>query len=187
MLANGKIVFTRWEHRTDDNQLDSSAVNPDGCELQLLYGAQSHATGDVPPSETAADASSSSCGPRAMPNGRTLALVRPFEGTDEGGDLLLIDTRTSSTTRSRSLANAGFAGPAQTRALPTDVRTIPGPSPGGRYRSAAPMFDGSDRLLVSWSQCRLLEAGRIVPCTSDRLNATGRRRRGAAAVRHLYL
>ena len=56
------------------------------------------------------------------------------------------------------------------RALPTDVRTIEGPSPGGRYRSAAPLFDGSDRLLVSWSQCRLIEDTRIVPCTSDRLS-----------------
>ena len=29
-----------------------------------------------------------------------------------------------------------------------------------------------NRLLVSWSQCRLLEGTRIVPCTQDRLNAT---------------
>src|SRR6185295_12146310 len=65
---------------------------------------------------------------------------------------------------------SGLAGPAQTRALPTDVRTIPGPSPGGRYRSASPLFDGTGRLMVSWSQCRLVENTRIVPCTSDRLN-----------------
>jgi hypothetical protein len=34
------------------------------------------------------------------------------------------------------------------------------------------MFDGTNRLLVSWSQCRLLEGTRIVPCTSDRMNNT---------------
>src|SRR5690606_26994626 len=44
-------------------------------------------------------------------------------------------------------------------------------SPGGRYRSAAPLFDGTNRLLVSWSQCRLLEGARIVPCTAERLAA----------------
>src|SRR5690606_31024719 len=75
-------------------------------------------------------------------------------------------------TRGASPENAGLPGPAQTRALPTDVRTIPGPSPGGRYRSAAPLFDGTNRLLVSWSQCRLLEDTRIVPCTSERLSGT---------------
>ena len=171
VLANGKIVFTRWEHHTDDNQLDLYTVNPDGSELQLLYGAHSHATGDVPPGETTPSIIQF-LGPRAMQDGRTLALVRADEGTNEGGDLILIDTANFVDNTQPLAANAGLAGPAQTRALPTDVRTIPGPSPGGRYRSAAPLFDGSNRLLVSWSQCRLLEAGRIVPCTSDRLNAT---------------
>ncbi|HVF15960.1 MAG TPA: hypothetical protein VNA21_03590, partial [Steroidobacteraceae bacterium] len=37
------------------------------------------------------------------------------------------------------------------------------------FRSAAPLFDGTNRLLVSWSQCRLVLAGRIVPCTADNL------------------
>jgi hypothetical protein len=168
VLANGQVVFTRWERAGDDNQLDIFRVNPDGSGLELLYGAHSHDTGA--PDANGQPTIVQFLQPKAMPNGRTLALVRPFQGTDEGGDLLLIDTQTYVDNTQPTLANAGLAGPAQTRALPTDVRTIPGPSPGGRYRSAQPMFDGTDRLLVSWSQCRMLEAGRIVPCTSDRLN-----------------
>jgi hypothetical protein len=105
-----------------------------------------------------------------MQDGRTLALVKPFTGTAEGGDLVLIDTQNFVDNTAPVMASAGMPGPAQIRALPTDVRTIEGPSPGGRYRSASPLFDGSDRLLVSWSLCRLLEdETRIVPCTSDRL------------------
>jgi hypothetical protein len=98
-----------------------------------------------------------------------LALIRPFEGTNEGGDLVLIDTANYVNNTQPTAANAGMSGPAQTRALPTEVRTIPGPSPGGRYRMAAPLFDGSNRLLVSWSQCRLVIEERIVPCTSENL------------------
>ena len=125
--------------------------------------------------------------PRPMQDGRTLALIRPFTGTGEGGDLVLIDTENLRRQHARRPPpNAGMTGPAQARALPTDVRTIPGPSPGGRYRSAAPLFDGTNRLLVSWSQCRLIEDTRIVPCTSDRLTQSGRGR-SAAAVWHLYL
>ena len=45
VLADGRIVFTRWEHHIDDNQFDLYTVNPDGSDLQLLYGANSHATG----------------------------------------------------------------------------------------------------------------------------------------------
>jgi hypothetical protein len=168
VLPNGRIVFTRWEHHVDDNQFDLYSINPDGSDLQLLYGANSHATGTVDPT-TGAASIIQFVNPRPMQDGRTLALIRPFEGTSEGGDLVLIDTDSYVDNTQGVGANGGLSGPAQVRALPTDVRTIPGPSPGGRYRSASPLFDGSNRLLVSWSQCRLVEAGRIVPCTSDRL------------------
>jgi hypothetical protein len=168
VLPNGRIVFTRWEHNIDDNELDLYSVNPDGTDLQLLYGAYSHATGTIDPT-TNQPSIIQFLSPRPMQDGRTLALVRPFSGTSEGGDLVLIDTQNFVDNTVPIAAAAGMPGPAQTRALPTDVRTIEGPSPGGRYRSAAPLFDGSDRLLVSWSQCRLIEDTRIVPCTSDRL------------------
>jgi hypothetical protein len=169
VLANGRIVFTRWEHEIDDNQFDLYSINPDGSDLQLLYGAHSHATGTVDPTSNQPSIIQFT-NPRPMQDGRTLALVKPFTGTAEGGDLVLIDTQNFVDNTAPVMASAGMPGPAQVRALPTDVRTIEGPSPGGRYRSAAPLFDGSDRLLVSWSQCRLLEnQTRIVPCTSDRL------------------
>ncbi len=170
VLADGRIVFTRWEHHSDDNQFDLYTVRPDGSELQLLYGAHSHATGTIDP-QSAAPSVVQFMKPRPLPDGRTLALVRPFDGsTDEGGDLVLIDTANYVDNTTSAPFSAGLAGPAQTRALPTDVRTIEGPSPGGRYRAAFPLFDGTGRLLVSWSQCRLIEAGRITPCTSERLD-----------------
>src|SRR5690606_21715676 len=168
VLGNGKIVYTRWEHHIDDNQFDLYTMNPDGTGLELLSGAHSHQTG-TPNPQNGQPSTIQFMNPRPMQDGRTLALIRPFEGTNEGGDLVLIDTENFVNNTQPTAANAGMSGPAQVRALPTDVRTIPGPSPGGRYRTAAPLFDGSGRLLVSWSQCRLVEDGRIVPCTSERL------------------
>ena len=44
------------------------------------------------------------------------------------------------------------------------------PSPGGRYRSVYPILDGTGRLLVSWSQCRVVEDQLNVPCTEARLS-----------------
>jgi hypothetical protein len=168
VMNDGRILYTRWEHAIDDDQMDLYSVNPDGTGLQLLYGATSHNTGTVDPT-TGLPTLIQFLNPRAMPDGRTLAIIRPFQGTNEGGDLVLIDTKNYVDNTQPTAANVGMAGPAQVRALPTDVRTVPGPSPGGRYRSAAPLFDGTSRLLVSWSQCRLLEGTRIVPCTSERL------------------
>lgn len=173
VLDDGRVIYTHWEQaRAGVSKMDLYVINPDGSDRQLLYGAFSHATGTVNPA-TGQPSTIQFLHPRAMQDGRTLALIRPFTGTNEGGDLVLIDTATYvDNTRGSSPANAGFTGPAQTRALPTDVRTVPGPSPGGRFRSASPLFDGTNRLLVSWSQCRLIENGRIVPCTSDRLSNT---------------
>jgi hypothetical protein len=59
--------------------------------------------------------------------------------------------------------------PAQVRATVEDVTTVPGPSPGGRFQSAFPLWDGTNRILVTWSPCRLQEGTAIVACTADRL------------------
>jgi hypothetical protein len=173
VLNNGQIVFTRWERAIDDDQMDLYRINPDGSGLELLYGAVSHATGTPNPT-TGTPTTVQFLQPRPMQDGRTLVLVRPFDGTNEGGDLVLIDTenyvecnQTVPTIPQQISAPPPCA--AQARALPTDVRTLPGPSPGGRFRSASPLFDGTNRLLVSWSQCRLTLNSRFVPCTADNL------------------
>lgn len=163
VLPNGQVVFSRWEGAFGADRISLYRMNPDGTELELLYGSRSHATGT--------DASTIQfMSPRPMQNGRLLSLIRPFSDTDDGGDLITIDTSNYVENTQPTLPNAGvLTGPAQTRITTTDVRTIEGPSPGGRYRSAFPLWDGTNRLLVSWSQCRLTLNARIVPCTTDNL------------------
>jgi hypothetical protein len=163
VLSNGQIVFTRREHAVGNNQMDLYRMNPDGTGLELLYGANSHNTGtDRTPVQFLS--------PRVLPNNQTLVVLRPFTGTRAGGDLVRIDTDNFVDALQPTLPNAGLMTMPQTRIPPNDVRTTPNrPSPGGRYRTVAPLFDGSDRLLVSYSQCRVLEGMRIVPCTDARL------------------
>jgi hypothetical protein len=107
-----------------------------------------------------------------MQSGRILSLVRPFTDTDFGGDLVIIDTKTYVENTQPLATNAGMPGPAQSRATPNQVSTVTGPSPGGRFRSAFPLWDGSNRLLVSWSQCRLVDntvtPAATVACTPQR-------------------
>ncbi|MFZ2508517.1 MAG: hypothetical protein WAW79_08620, partial [Steroidobacteraceae bacterium] len=161
VLADGRIVFSRWENASGSS-IHLYTVNPDGSGLELLYGANSHATGS---GATAVQFLS----PRTRPDGSVIALLRPFTGTELGGDPVTIDAPRFVEIRQPTLSNAGLAGPAQTRISVNDVRTDPGPSPGGRYGSIFPMWDGTDRVLVSWNLCRLLEGTRTVPCTADRL------------------
>ena len=166
VLDDGRIVFSRWENAGPNNEINLYTVRPDGSQLELLYGAQSHATGtdgaDVHFLE-----------PRPATNGRILVRAQPFEALDLGGELLEIDVANYVEITQPTLPNRGaLSGPAQVPATANVVSTIEGPSPGGRYSSAYPLRDGTNRLLVSWTQCRLLEEQRIVPCTEDRL-ATG--------------
>jgi hypothetical protein len=92
---------------------------------------------------------------------------------DFGGDLVIIDGIHYVENTQSLAAYPGLTGPAQTRATSNDVIDVPGPSPGGRFDSAYPLWDGTNRILVSWSQCRLLDNTQnppaIVPCTDARL------------------
>ncbi len=175
-LANGQVVFSRWDHAGPSNDaVNLYRMNPDGSGLELLYGQQSHATG------TGGEIIQFTQ-PRELEDGRIMSLIRPFTDTEGGGELVAIDTPQFVENMQPTAPNIGMVtGPAQQDATVNQVSTIPGePSVGGRFGSVYPILDGTDRLLVSWSQCRLLEQlmddgdpltddTAIVPCTDDRL------------------
>jgi hypothetical protein len=137
-------------------------MNPDGRALQLLYGVSSH--------ETGSDGSLVQfMRPQEMPDGQILVTLQPFDGNQGGGDLVLIDSDRFVENDQPTWRNQDLLGPAQLAATSHEVATDGLPSPGGLFNSAYPLRDGTNRLLVSWSPCRLLEAGSIVPCTDQRL------------------
>src|SRR6185369_13297045 len=143
----------------------------DGTGMELLYGANSHNTGTA--DAQGQPSTIQFVHPREMQDGRILTLIRPNTDADFGGALVIIDAKTYVENTQPTLANAGMVGPAQTKATTNDVRTVEGPSPGGRFNSAYPLWDGSNRILTSWTQCRLLDQtttpATIVPCTDQRL------------------
>lgn len=181
VLPNGQIVFSRWDGASGADAVSLYRMNPDGSGLELLYGRQ--------PCSHVATNGNTSCvaavggqlptpiqflSPRPLQNGRLMALVRPMTGTDDGGDLVSIDVNNYVENTQPTLANAGVLnGPAQTRVSPIQINTEPDEgSLGGRYRSAYPLADSSNRLLVSWSQCRVIENTTTVPCTAQRIDPT---------------
>ena len=174
VISNGQVVFSRWDNAPGNDAVDLYRMNPDGSDLELLYGKESHATGTN-------NEIVQFMQPRELEDGRIMALVRPFTDTDGGGNLVVIDTPTYVENTQPTKDNPGMAGPAQNAATVNQVSTVPGvPSPGGRFASVYPIQDGTGRLLVSWSQCRVLEAlmddGDPLtfdfiprPCTTERL------------------
>lgn len=166
VLTDGQVVFSRWDHMGGRNGIELFRSNPDGTGMETLYGVNSHDTGTT-------GSTVQFLQPREMPDGRVLAVLRPFTGTDGGGDLVAVDFSTYSDNQQPTWSNIGVPGNGQTSVTPAEVRTDTAPSPGGRYHSAFPLWDGTSRLLVSWSPCRLIEATQIVPCTPQRLANPG--------------
>jgi hypothetical protein len=177
VMADGKVVFSRWDNNQDNDRVNLYRMNPDGSELELLYGQWSHDTGT-------ANTTIQFMQPRETDDGRIMVIARPFDNTEGGGELIVIDTLQYVENTQPLKDNIGIlTGPAQEDATPNDVSTAPGTaSPGGRYYSVFPIEDGTGRLLVSWSQCRLVEQleddgdpetpdTQIVPCTDERLAA----------------
>jgi hypothetical protein len=173
VLADGRVLFSRWDGATGRG-MHLYTANPDGTDMQLLYGSRSHQRAEPPDvNGIVANSTVQFVRPREMRDGRILAMVRPFTNSDFGGDLVMIDTRNYVENTQPLATSPGLVGPAQTRVTPNEISTIAGPSLGGRFLSAFPLWDGSNRILVSWSQCRLQDntvtPARIVPCTPSQL------------------
>ena len=177
VVASGEVVFSRWDNMGNRDAISLYKMHPDGSELQLLYGAHSHATGTN-------DNDVHFLQIRELQNGNLLTVLQPriLLPTDDpdifdeiiadNGDLLEIDIADYIDNTGPTAANQGIlAGPAQKSAVINKVFTDGAISPGGVFRSAWPLHDGTNRVLVSWSQCRLLENKLIVPCTPDSLSS----------------
>ncbi len=167
VMATGEVVFTRWDNAGSVGEMSLYRANPDGTGLQLLYGANSHDTGTN-------DAVVQFLQPREMMDGRLLTVLRPFTALSQGGNLMVIDTARYVDNTQPLAADIGIlTGPAQAPATVNNAVTDGGISPTGMYSAAFPLHDGTGRLLVSWSQCRVLENANPMPCTTARLAVPG--------------
>jgi hypothetical protein len=165
VLSSGEILFSRWDNAGGRNTISLYTMHPDGTELQVRYGAHSHATGTNGATVQFIQA-------REMPSGKIMALLEPTASTQGGGDLITIDAVDYLDHDQVVWPSRGIlSGEGQAPATTNDVRTDNQASPGGRFNSAYPLWDGTPRALVTWSPCRLMENNAVVPCTSERLAA----------------
>src|ERR1700722_9853294 len=163
VMANGQIVFSRYESINGD-QISLYRTNPDGTGLELYYGENSHATG--------ADIAGTNkneiqfLNARQRADGKLIAIARPFLGTQQGGDIVEIDAANFVEINQPSTPT-GSAGTAQSSATTLGVTTDANlPSMGGRFASAYPLYDGTNRMLVSWAPCLVLDSTVTPPTTN---------------------
>ena len=163
VLGNGQLIFSRWES-VNGGQISLYRANPSGTGLELFYGANSHATGaNIAGSN---DNVIQFLNARELANGTLVAIVRPFLGTQLGGDIVQINAEGFVEIHQPSTPG-GAAGTAQTSLTNLGVTTDANmPSLGGRFASVFPLYDGTNRMLVSWSPCLVLDTT-VTPNTTN--------------------
>jgi len=155
LLSDGRIVFNRWDNIANRSHVSLYTVKPDGSDLSLYYGYHSQ--------NTATDAEQAAFHqPRQLPDGRLLALLKPRTGSRYGGDIIAIDTENYTDINQPTHANSGVAAQGQQSLSVQAVSSDDSLSVHGAFSSVFPFSDGSNRLLVSWSQCRVIEPQTLI-------------------------
>ncbi len=147
VLDDGRILFLRGDDTSNRNRdrLSLYTMNPDGTNVSIYYGFHS-------PSGTDSDGQGALAKPMEMQDGRILVSYRERETTQMGGDIYAIDARNYIDNTTPTYDNLNSTGPAEVSVSSGEV-VLNGQSPHGFFNSAFPLFDGTNRLLVSWMPC----------------------------------
>ncbi|WP_299079843.1 hypothetical protein [uncultured Paraglaciecola sp.] len=155
VLSSGKILFSRWDNMGNNNSINIYQINADGSGLEIVYGRHSHnsefSNNAMQFTELA-----------EQPNGLLMAALRSFDSNSWGGQYVNIDIANYIDNTMPIASQIGLSGPAQQPALFDSVLIDGSISPGGVFLAAYPLWDGSQRVLFSWSQCRIYDFEQVV-------------------------
>lgn len=163
VMQNGRILYTHWDQNGGLDNLSFYIANPDGTQVERHYGFISM---NVQPLEMD-QPMNRLLRPQQMLDGRIAAILKP-DGALLGGDMVVVDTKNFYENTLKVPGGAGTTAQNPISILPVNLGTgETDVSVHGRFSSLTPLYDGTNRLLVSWSQCRLKETAtnKIVACT----------------------
>lgn len=169
VLSSGEVLFSRWNNTATDH-ISLFRIEPAGSALSPLYGFHSQRVGTDGAAIEYTQA-------RELDDGRVIALAKGFRPDSLGGEVIVIDADAHVEYDQAVWANQGDDSAGHVSLTTTEVRTDQQISPGGQFGSVYPLRDGTGRLLLTWSECRVIDedaavaagttpaAGDYVPCT----------------------
>lgn len=166
LAPNGKVLFSRW----DNNGLDGDGVvsiyrmNPDGSNVELLFGHNSQRAGVDPGVDILYTR------PQGMDDGKVLVQLRADRGQESHLQLAVLDVENFIDS---GVAVNGGSGAAVDLEYLGFTQTAAGvPALDGRLSAAVPTNDGTGRYLISWSLCQLVDgAGTVHVCSADNVGS----------------
>jgi len=157
---NGVIMFSHWDHQGGRNHFKIFTVNPDGTNLFVLYGSHSDGIAFLHPRDM---------DPAGPHSGFVASDLMPLSRTKEGGALMYVNAANYSDNSSPISPSVPATG-GQVQGTSQPLSYDRGLSPYGRITTPYPLWDGTDRVLISYTPCEVHNVGVIVSCAT--LNAT---------------
>ncbi|MGQ0596915.1 hypothetical protein [Aquabacterium sp.] len=153
---NGEIMFSRWDHVGGRNHFKIFRIKPDGTDLFVLYGAHSDGNSFLHPREM---------DPNGKYKGYVASDLMPLSRTHEGGALVFVDAANYSEQNTPANATVPAVG-GQAQPSANTLNFDRGLSRYGRITTPYPMWDGTDRVLLSYTPCQVRRKGVIVSCAT---------------------
>ncbi|MBC7954316.1 MAG: hypothetical protein H7Y33_00405 [Cytophagales bacterium] len=153
---NGDIMFSRWEHVGDRNRFAVFRAKPDGTDMFVLYGAQSPGNSFLHPRDM---------DPTGPYKGQLASSLMPLSRTQEGGAMMFVnaaDYSENNTPANTTVPTQGGQRSVTAQALSSGG----GLSEFGRITTPYPLWDGTNRVLVSYRPCEVTRAGVVVACAT---------------------
>ena len=152
---NGDVMFSRWDHVGGRNHFKVFRTKADGTDMFVLYGAHSAGNSFLHPKDM---------DPKGKYAGHLASDLMPLSGTHEGGALVFIDAANFS--EQNSPIAPGITGSGQHQATAQQLNFGMGLSKFGRLSAPDPLWDGTDRVLVSFAPCEVSRKGVVVSCST---------------------
>jgi len=141
---NGNIMFSRWEHVGSHNRFAVFQVKPDGTDMFVFYGALSPGNSFLHPREMDS---------RGAYAGKLVSDLMPLSRSQEGGAMMIVDAANYS--EDNAPVRPGIAGGGQHQMTAQALNDARGFSLYGRVTTPYPLFDGTNRVLVSYRPCEV--------------------------------
>jgi hypothetical protein len=153
---DGDVMFARWDHLGGRNHFKIFTVKPDGTNLFVLYGPHSDGVAFLHPRDM---------DPNGKYAGSLSSDLMPLSRTSEGGALMLIDVADYSDQNTPASPSIPASGGQQQMTAQT-LNINGGASQYGRITTPYPLWDGTDRVLVSYTPCEVSNQGVVVSCAT---------------------
>ncbi len=167
LTNDGKVIFSRWDNNEDRVGQDSVSLyrmNPDGSQMELLFGRDSENVG-LNPEEVIRYTR-----PVALDDGRVLVQLKSDNDQTPQIQLAALDVENFI---DAGVSVSGSTGTAVDMTFLGLTQTVPETiARDGRVSAAVPTNDGTGRFIVSWSICEVVNAaGDIFLCDDANTNS----------------